>query len=453
MANDGGGHQVATQREIELMRQQLLPSMSKDIEAVLKLLNESAGEDSRSIFRVPQALAGGIAEASLPRIVSIGPYHHGESLQMFQVDKWRYLHTMLERTQPHGYVPPDRILLINSNSFVLLSLGRNLLRLENQIPYFVLEDLFEMTSVSGRTSSLDNLAFRFFSCFLEGPAIVGERPKGVHLLDLFRLSLIPTNQQDNPVDESSSYHMIKSASEFCRLGIGFKRSEASTFLEIIFDSRRRTIGIPKIKIDHDLNCILPNMQIIGPEGRRSSYELIGSASELNQAGIAFARREASTFLEIKVDSKTGIMQIPKLRIDDTLQCILHNMVAFERCFVYCDKHLTPYAIFMGSLIDTANDAQLSCDHGIMWNDGVSKKGIASFFRDVSKDAVWDVSKSYLESEIARVNSYVRHQQIRVFFTQLIYTPCRYTWSTIAAVLMLTGAIQTVYTVLQYYHPR
>ncbi|XP_039167841.1 UPF0481 protein At3g47200-like [Eucalyptus grandis] len=312
MANDGGGHQVATQREIELMRQQLLPSMSKDIEAVLKLLNESAGEDSRSIFRVPQALAGGIAEASLPRIVSIGPYHHGESLQMFQVDKWRYLHTMLERTQPHGihlenlidvvapkekiirqcysesienfngpdlvkmmvldgcfiieflrqiagYVPPDRILLINSNSFVLLSLGRNLLRLENQIPYFVLEDLFEMTSVSGRTSSLDNLAFRFFSCFLEGPAIVGERPKGVHLLDLFRLSLIPTNQQDNPVDESSSYHMIKSASEFCRLGIGFKRSEASTFLEIIFDSRRRTIGIPKIKIDHDLNCILPNM--------------------------------------------------------------------------------------------------------------------------------------------------------------------------------------------------
>ncbi|KAL3740230.1 hypothetical protein ACJRO7_021501 [Eucalyptus globulus] len=223
MANNGGGHQAVTQHEIELMRQQLLPSMSKDIEAVLKLLNDSASESCLSIFRVPQALAGGIAKACLPRIVSIGSYHHGElyATQRALKIQWTDLVKMMVLDgcfiieflhQIARYVPSDKILLINSNSFVLLSLGRDLLRLENQIPYFVLED---------------------FS--------------------------IPTYQQDNPVDESSSYHLIKSASEFRRLGIRFKRSEASTFLEIIFDSRCKTIGIPKIKIDHDLNCILLNM--------------------------------------------------------------------------------------------------------------------------------------------------------------------------------------------------
>ncbi|XP_018730682.1 UPF0481 protein At3g47200 [Eucalyptus grandis] len=442
MANDGGGHQVATQREIELMRQQLLPSMSKDIEAVLKLLNESAGESSCSIFRVPQALVGGIAEACLPRIVSIGPYHHGESLQMFQVHKWRYLHTMLERTQPHGirlenlidvvapkekiirqcysesienfngpdlvkmmvldgcfiieflrqiagYVPPDRILLINSNSFVLLSLGRDLLRLENQIPYFVLEDLFEMTNVSGRTSSLDNLAFRFFSCFLEGPAIVRERPKGVHLLDLFRLSLIPTDQQDNAVDESSSYQMIKSASEFRRLGIGFKRSEASTFLEIIFDSRHRTIGIPKIKIDHDLNCILP------------------------------------------------------------------NMVAFEQCRGQVDGHITAYAMFMGCLIHTANDVQLLRNHKVISNHGMSNEDVARFFGDLCKDVYFDVKGSYLASHFAILNEYLKYERAYFCCAQLLNAFHDNPWSALsglAVVVTLVGLIQTVYTVLQYYHP-
>ncbi|KAL3740213.1 hypothetical protein ACJRO7_021484 [Eucalyptus globulus] len=436
MDNNQGVHQTtADQHVIEVIEQTLLPSMLIDMEAVPELLKESAGESSCCIFNVPQ-------EACRPLVISIGPYHHGEpqlQLQMLEVHKWRCLRALLGRLQPHGihlkdlinvmapkekmirqcysestdnfsgsdlvkmmvldgcyvveflrqiagYVQSDDI--PSNNSYMYISLVRDLLRLENQVPYFVLEDLFETTNVPKEMTSLTILALKFFDGIVERPVRFSVRYsnfRGMHLLDLLRLSLITGGQQN-----------------------------------------------------------------IGPAEKSSSYELISSASKLNQAGIAFARGEASTFLEITFDSKAGILQIPKLRINDTLQCILHNMVAFERCFLYCDKHFTAYAMFMGSLIDTANDAQLLCDHGVMWNDGVSKKGIASFFRD---DAIWDVSESYLESEIARVNSYVRRQQIRVFFTQLIYTPCRYTWSTIAAVLMLTGAIQTVYTVLQYYHPR
>jgi len=101
--NRGGPQATAEEHELELMKQQLLPSMSEDIEAALKCLNESAGRSRCSIFRVPEAIGGGIAEACRPRIVSIGPYHHGESqLEMLQGPKWRYLHAMLGRTQPHA---------------------------------------------------------------------------------------------------------------------------------------------------------------------------------------------------------------------------------------------------------------------------------------------------------------------------------------------------------------
>ncbi|KAK3431606.1 hypothetical protein EUGRSUZ_E03414 [Eucalyptus grandis] len=306
------------------MRQQLLPSMSKDIEAVLKLLNDSASESCLSIFRVPQALAGGIAKACLPRIVSIGSYHHGESATQRALKiQWIDLVKMMVLDgcfiieflhQIARYVPSDKILLINSNSFVLLSLGRDLLRLENQIPYFVLED---------------------FS--------------------------IPTYQQDNPVDESSSYHLIKSASEFRRLGIRFKRSEASTFLEIIFDSRCKTIGIPKIKIDHDLNCILL------------------------------------------------------------------NMVAFEQCRGQVDGHITAYAMFMECLIHIANDVQLLHDHKVISNHGMSNEDVARFFGDLCKDVYFDLLNAFHENPWLALSG--------------------------LAIVTLVGLIQTVYTVLQYYHPK
>jgi len=110
MDNNRVRQATAEEHGIELMKRQLLPSMLQDIEAAPKLLAESAGESNCSIFRVPQALAGGNAEASRPLIVSIGPYHHGEpQLQMLQEHKWRYLHTMLEQTQLHGVGIEDLI--------------------------------------------------------------------------------------------------------------------------------------------------------------------------------------------------------------------------------------------------------------------------------------------------------------------------------------------------------
>ncbi|KAF8029815.1 hypothetical protein BT93_E2288 [Corymbia citriodora subsp. variegata] len=436
MDNNQEGRQATADEDwikIEIVKEGALASITKDMDAELNWLNESAGQNSCSIFRVPH-------EACRPRIVSIGPYHHGEpKLQRLQEHKRRYLRTMLSRTQPNGVSLEDLIdtlvlkvkmirqcylestnnfnesdlvkmmvldgcfiieffrqkvgciqsdNILPNDSYTNVSLVQDLLRLESQVPYFVLEDLFEKTNVPKKEeTSFTILALKFFDGIMERSYRLSERDsnrKTEHLLDLLYLTFIPERRQ----------------------------------------------------------CM-------GPTEESSSSELLGSASKLNQAGIAFVQSQA-TLLEIKFDFKRGIMQIPKLTINDTLQCILHNMVAFERCFVDCDDCVTAYAMFMGFLIDTADDARLLCDRGVMWINGVSKEGVASFFRDVSKDIIWDLSGSYLVSEIAEVKKYVKYQQICVFLARLIYIPCRYTWSTIAAIVMLIGAIQTVYTVLQFY---
>lgn len=61
--NRGGPQATAEEHEIELMKQQLVPSMSEDIEKALRRLNVSAGGEACTIFRVPEAIGGGIAKA------------------------------------------------------------------------------------------------------------------------------------------------------------------------------------------------------------------------------------------------------------------------------------------------------------------------------------------------------------------------------------------------------
>ncbi|KAK3431582.1 hypothetical protein EUGRSUZ_E03386 [Eucalyptus grandis] len=356
--------------------------MSQDIETVPKLLTESAGKSRCSVFRVRRALAGGNTEACRPRIVSIGPYHHGEAqLGMLQEHKWRNLQSMLDQTQPHGvgledlidtlapkvemiqkcysestdrFSGPDLVKMMVldgcfiiqflrqmagviqsdpsiKNSYVLASVMRDLLRLGNQVPYFVLEDLFETANVPKGTLSLADLAFHFFSCFPE------QSKKGVHLLDSFRLSLIPWDQRDiYPVNKRSSHHLIKSAFEIRRVGIGFKQREASTFLEIKFDCERRIIGIPKVTIDIDVNWILP------------------------------------------------------------------NMVVFEQCRGQGDGHITAYAAFM-----------------VISNHGMSNEDVAHFFSDVCKDATFYVKGSYLESHFAILNECLKYERTYLCCAQLL----------------------------------
>ncbi|KAK3431607.1 hypothetical protein EUGRSUZ_E03415 [Eucalyptus grandis] len=235
------------------MKQQLVPSMSEDIEKALRRLNESAGGIGYTIFKLPEAIGRGIAEACRPRICyseSTDNFSGPDLVRMMVLDGCFIIEFLC---QGRGVVPElDGSLFDYIYIYVGHCVMQYLLRLENQVPYFVLEDLFGMTIVPEVTLSLADLIFDFFSCFLNGRGNVKERRlnlKGVHLLDAFRLSFIPWHQQDDAVHDSSSFSMIRSASE-----------EASTFLDIKFDRKRRIVGIPKITVeDDDLNWILPNM--------------------------------------------------------------------------------------------------------------------------------------------------------------------------------------------------
>ncbi|KAG7960436.1 hypothetical protein I3843_10G123500 [Carya illinoinensis] len=240
----------------------------------------NASKSTCCIFKVPHTFVG---NSYHPSAVSIEPYHRGKpQLMMIEEHKWRYLNYLL-------YIKPSRtledylvsiepleknareyyseIIQLESHEFIemmvldgcfIIELFRkikdrklfspmilwppdlNFLLLKNQIPFFILEKLFEiskMPSSEESSLSLSMLAMQFFN-----EAIVLQRPpdficrfddlKGLHLLDLVRLSFIP--KEEIKQSSCTPTHIMHSFSKLRRSGIKLNLVQEESFLVLKF---------------------------------------------------------------------------------------------------------------------------------------------------------------------------------------------------------------------------
>ncbi|KAJ4716206.1 hypothetical protein OWV82_011261 [Melia azedarach] len=426
--------------------QNWLRGMQRKIGKMPTLLSETAGSDACCIFRVPESLVEINAKAYKPRIVSIGPYHHGqEHLRMIQEHKWRFLRALLTRKEDdHGAIishcfqavaslemnirecysdqtnkfsgqdfvemmvldgcfiielvckftelvekdPDDPIFKMD---WVIPFLMRDLLKLENQIPFFVLQILFDLLVLNSRRS-FACLALKFFSYMLERPPQVLDGANGFHgkhLLDLVRLS-------------------------FC----------------------------------------LPNKERLRGDTRDKLLRFIQPAEKLHRAGIKFkTRNDADSFLDIKFSN--GVLGVPPLPMDDFISSFLLNCVAFEQCHANSHKYITDYATFMGCLVHTPSDAGFLCDHKIIQNCFGTDDEVACFFSNVGKDVAIDIRKSYLSRLIEDVNEYYWndwHVRWASFRHKYFDSPWSFMSACAALLLLILTSIQTFFAAFSYVRP-
>ncbi|GLT45067.1 hypothetical protein SLA2020_189280 [Shorea laevis] len=160
--------------------------------------------DPVCIYRVPMDIRGVEPRAYSPRIISIGPYHHGEEerLQKMKKLKKQSFHRLFQSTQPNGvkldtvknameeleqearscYEDETKIsredfveMMLVDGCFViellrelkqhnfryapsiqrwmLPTLRRHMIMLENQLPFCVLQKLFDLTSCSAESNT------------------------------------------------------------------------------------------------------------------------------------------------------------------------------------------------------------------------------------------------------------------------------------------------------------
>lgn len=436
-------HQARTAADAEL--EDWMGQIRRKMEKTPTLLRETAGDSACCIFRVPQSLVEINKKAYQPRIVSIGPYHHGlEHLKMIEEHKWRFLRSLVQRNEDsdnilqncfviiasletnirgcysetnrfsshefvemmvldgcfiivlvckvRGLIPREPDDPIFKMDWILPFLMRDLLKLENQIPFFVLQTLFDILEPNPTTSLASQTLLFFSSHVLERPESVlsnADNLQPKHILDLVRLSFCPSSPQRS-VNQSNANFLMS----------------------------------------------------------------IQPAEKLHRAGIQFTtRRNKNSFLDIKFTN--GVLRIPPLPMDDIVSSFFLNCVAFEQCYRYCDKFITDYATFMGCLIHTPSDAGFLCDHKIIENCFGTDEEVARFFTDVGKDVAFDIERSYLAKSIEEVNEYYWndwHVRWASFKNKYFDTPWSFISASAAAVLLILTMIQAFFAWYAYAHP-
>ncbi|KAJ4835946.1 hypothetical protein Tsubulata_047894 [Turnera subulata] len=347
------------------------------LESIKEELQVLAPLSSSSIWKVPLTLRTVNEEAYMPRMISIGPLHYGKwDLQSMEVHKLYYMSSLLQRTpnavqvleeagaaieslepvvrasysESFDLEPSElaKMLMLDgcfilelflrdglqdlrlqddpifNTSWMVLTLARDLALLENQIPFVVLERLFEFvvvpSAIGHSLPALPELSLSFFSSvlYMDIGDTRASRRQFPHLLGLIYNSYIPS-----------------------------PRTEA--------------------------------------RGNGSGRVFIRSASALKRAGIQFRKSIGTSLFDLKFHN--GVLQIPPLFIHESSASVFWNLIAYEQIFHDKMQYVTSYFSLMARLVNSSDDAELLESRGILLDSLGGPRDVPQLFEQICRHVV------------------------------------------------------------------
>ncbi|KAK4270550.1 hypothetical protein QN277_023573 [Acacia crassicarpa] len=436
-----------------------------------------------NIYKVPFNLRKLNEEAYTPQSVSIGPIHRGlESLNPMQEQKLRYLKLfwshcenktkdmdkfkefleveernirecyaeklcdkfereelvmmmlldsvfimeLFLRTQNvEKQTDPDDIIV--KQSWLNKSIQRDLLLLENQIPFLILEKLYSTFVPDFRKkkhATFIELASDYFACYhnekcdeerKSSPGCVqirmncgtskkgdstsgektgssdskGESPK--HFTDLIRSFNIC---KDDPKEFKERFP-LKNATKLRESGVSFEKVDNRCLVDIKFK---------KVKCLSWFLCLgcMPN----------------------------------STYLKAR-------LEILELKVDNTTECVLRNLIAFEQCHYPTQPYICNYVSFIDSLIQTKDDVELLVEKEVIMHELGSDREVATLVNGLCKHVVTD--KTCYADIIDSLNKHYKRRWYRTMaILRLVYF--RDAWRGSSTVI---GIIVLILTIINF----
>ncbi|KAI9100799.1 hypothetical protein K1719_024161 [Acacia pycnantha] len=379
-----------------------------------------------NIHKVPCNLRKLNEEAYTPQLVSIGPIHHGQpNLDPMQEQKLRYLvlfwRLVKKKTKDMGKFKefledeeknirkcyaenlcnelnreklvemmlldsvfimelflriqnvqkyPDDI--IAKQPWLNKSIQRDLLLLENQIPLFILEELYSTFVPNSRKkpATFIELARDYFACYHTNEKCDEEKKSSPGFVQ-FKMnrgtnkkgessSGEKTGSSDSKVEPPKHFTDLIRSFYICKNLNGFKKGSP-----LRTATKLRESGVSFEKVDNK-----PLLDIRFQKHRILSYFL------------CFGCFPKSSYFKAR-------LRIPQLKVDDTTECVLRNLIAFEQCHYSDQPYICNYVSFIDSLIHTKDDVELLVEKEVIVHELGSDKEVATLVNGLCKHVVSD----------------------------------------------------------------
>ncbi|KAM4079869.1 hypothetical protein ACB094_09G147700 [Castanea mollissima] len=181
-----------------------------------------------------------------------------------------------------------------------------------------------------------------------------------------------------------------------------------------------------------------------------------NVQELREVGIHLKPRKSIHLGEIEFTKKwnfyPGILWMPKITVDDSTGPTFFNLIAYEMCPDFDnDFGITSYIFFLDSLIDEPKDVIELRKAGILHNFLGSDQEVALVFNEMGTDLVPN-PVIYRDVRV-QIQEYFDMKSM-TWISQFLHEHFSSPWTVIAFlaaffVLVLT-VVQTVYSILAYY---
>ncbi|KAK9200732.1 hypothetical protein WN944_015930 [Citrus x changshan-huyou] len=364
------------------------------------------------IYRVPQQIRGLNPKAHTPQLVSIGPFHHGDSEELRATEeiKIRYLEYFLQRTE----VSIETFLAdVKNKEEQLRDCYAETIRLENEdFITMVLEDAVFLIEFL--------LRYSFPNLVSTGdPIFTKSRLISNMWLDIWLLeNQLPLFILDD------LFNLAKTA--------------------VNHDSYN---GVSLLSLTHSVFSHPSH----GPAGRRIKSELklrIYLQQRSSQAGVKFQLGSSANLFDITFNAK-GILEIPLLRISETTEILFRNLQAFEK--LHCGtRYINDYVVIVNYLVNTARDVDLLAQNRVIENWLWNNEAVSTLFHNLVQETSLSAKNFQYTDLVEDMKAYCRYRWHR-WKAMLRQDYFNSPWASIsvivAVILLLLTLIQSVCSII------
>ncbi|PKI75678.1 hypothetical protein CRG98_003938 [Punica granatum] len=179
------------------------------------------------------------------------------------------------------------------------------------------------------------------------------------------------------------------------------------------------------------------------------HPYIHSVSELHEAGLDFKKSESSNLFSIKYED--GLLRLPYMPIGSASEMIYRNLLAFEQChYLPSERIFTDFFRLMDQLVNTPQDIDLLVENEIIRRTLGESSAAADVFNRISHGLQTCYDQNHFADIYRELKAYYDRPWNRWKATlkhKYFHNPWAIISVVAAAILLILTIIQTVFSIL------